>query len=202
MIERIAPDEQVDLDTPDDDVRLMLAFQAGDEACFNQLFQKYKRPIVAFAYRFSGRASVAEELAQEIFVKCYMAAPKYQASARFSSWLFRIARNHCLNEIRRQDYRNPTQSFDETWQGETCETPETQAQARRLQKVVTDALAALPENQRTALLLSRFHAMSYEDIAETMDTSLSAVKSLLNRAKTAMTKRLNAAGVLESGDEL
>jgi RNA polymerase sigma-70 factor, ECF subfamily len=200
MINAMTPVEQVELEMPDEDVRLMLAFQAGDEECFNQLFQKYKGPIVAFACRFSGRPSVAEELAQEIFVKCYMAAPKYQPSARFSSWLFRIARNHCLNEIRRQDYRNPTQSFDETWQGAGNENPETHAHGIQIQKAVMHALAELPEKQRTALLLNRFHAMPYESIAETMDTSLSAVKSLINRAKKTMTKRLD--GVLESGDEL
>ena len=83
--------------TADVDAQWMLAFQRGDEQCFDRLFQKYKQPVINFAHRFTGRRDVAEELAQDIFVKCYTAAPRYQPSARFSTWLFRIARNHCLN---------------------------------------------------------------------------------------------------------
>lgn len=177
----------------DEDARLMLAFQQNDdERCFDQLFQKYKGPVVNFAFRYTGRREVAEELAQEIFVKCYMAAPRYQPSAKFSTWLFRIARNHCLNEVRRQDYSYRTEQVEESAIAAQHDDPEQQAQARAMQRAVEQALAQLPESQRSALVLSRFCAMSYEEISETMETSVSAVKSLLNRAKGTMIKHLSS----------
>jgi RNA polymerase sigma-70 factor (ECF subfamily) len=183
--------ESMRLETaPDDDARLMLAFQRGDETCFEQLFQKYKKAVINFAFRFTGRAAVSEELAQEIFVKCYMARDAYQPSARFTTWLFRIARNHCLNEVRRQDYRHRTEPISEERPLPGGASPEAQAQARALERAVQQALAALPESQRTALVLCQLQGMSYEEIAATMETTVSAVKSLLNRARRALIKHL------------
>ena len=191
--------ERMRLETaPDDDVQLMLAFQQGDESCFDKLFQRHKRAVINFALRFTGRAEVAEELAQEIFVKCFMARDTYRPTARFSTWLYRIARNHCLNEVRRQDYRHRTEPLAEVT-GESA-TPEQEAGARALRRRLAASVAALPESQRTALILCRFHGMSYDEIAATMETSVSAVKSLLNRARGSLLKRL--AGHLEAHDEL
>ena len=185
---------------PDVDAQWMLAFQQGDEECFDRLFQKYKKPVINFAHRFTGRKETAEELAQDIFVKCYTAAPGYRVTARFSTWLFRIARNHCLNEVRRQDYRYRTEPLEGTVEPVSSSSPEQQAQANALQRVLLEVMATLPESQRAAMLLSRQQSMSYEEIAETMETSVSAVKSLLNRAKTTLTSRL--AGYAEESNEL
>ena len=184
----------------DVDAQWMLAFQRGDEQCFDRLFQKYKRPVVTFAHRFTGRRDVAEELAQDIFVKCYTAAPRYEASARFSTWLFRIARNHCLNEVRRQDYRYRTEPLDGAPVVASGSSPEQQAQASDLQRALLEVMAALPETQRAALLLSRQHGMSYDEIAATMETSVGAVKSLLNRAKVTLTRQM--AKYRENNDEV
>ncbi len=186
--------------SPDTDLQLMQAFQGGDEAAFDQLFQRYKDRVVNFAYRYTGRREVAEELAQEIFVKCYLAAAEYEPRAKFTTWLYRIARNHCLNEVRRQDYRNPAAALTGSEPGDPSQTPEHLARARALEAAVQQALAALPESQRVALLLSRQEGMSYEEIAGALQTSVSAVKSLLNRAKTALTGQL--APHLEDGHEL
>jgi RNA polymerase sigma-70 factor (ECF subfamily) len=180
----------VDRPEHDADARLMLAFQQGDERCFDQLFEKHQRAVIGFAARFTGRRDVAEELAQEIFVKCYLARSSYQPTAKFKTWLFRIARNHCLNELRRQDYRRPPQPLDEAQQPSSQLTPEAELESRALERAVEQALAALPESQRTALLLSRTQAMSYDEIAAAMGTSVSAVKSLLHRAKQTLVERL------------
>jgi len=186
---------------PDDDARLMLAFQQGDEQCFDQLFQRYKQPVISFAHRFTRRGDVAEELAQEIFVKCYMARDSYRPAARFSTWLFRIARNHCLNEVRRQDYRYRSESIEAGTNEPTASAgPEEEARARALQRDLERAMAALPESQRTALVLCRLHGMSYDEIAAAMETSVGAVKSLLNRARGSLLTRL--AGHLEAHHEL
>lgn len=176
----------------DPDAELMLRFQRGDRECFDPLFEKYKGPLLHFAYRFTGRRDVAEELAQDILVKCYMGAAGYQPTARFSTWLFRIARNHCLNAMRRGEQRNPPRPLDDAVEPAVGETPEATLEGRAVQQAALEALAALPEAQRTALLLSRTQAMSYEEIASTMGTSVSAVKSLLNRAKCALKDRLAA----------
>jgi len=176
----------------DSDAELMLRFQAGDRACFDPLFEKYKGPLVHFAYRFTGRRDVAEELAQDILVKCYMGAASYQPSAKFSTWLFRIARNHCLNSVRRGEHRKETRPLADAAEPTGGESPEAALEGRAVQEAALEAVAALPEAQRTALLLSRTQSMSYEEIATTMGTSVSAVKSLLNRAKCALKERLAA----------
>jgi RNA polymerase sigma-70 factor (ECF subfamily) len=179
----------------DADALLMVGFQQGERKCFDQLFHRYKAAVVNFAYRFTSRRDLAEELAQEIFVKCYRAAPSYRPEAKFSTWLFRIARNHCLNELRRPEHRVRHQPLHDTSeQRASGMSPEAQVSARDLQRRLTALLAALPERQRTALILSRFHQMSYEEIATTMKTSLSAVKSLLNRAKEQLVAALGSAG--------
>lgn len=175
----------------DDDARLMLAFKEGDRASFEPLFQRHKRKVVAFALRYTGRPAEAEELAQEIFVKCYLAAETYEPRAKFSTWLFRIARNHCLNELRRPARRYKSEAYeDQRAPVDGEKNPETLAAAKALSSALERELAALPENQRGALLLSRQHGMSYEEIAETMETSISAVKSLLNRARKRLAARL------------
>lgn len=173
----------------DEDSRLMVAFREGDPQCFERLFQKYKQPVVSFACRFTGRRDVAEELAQDIFVKVYLSRESYEPTAKFTTWLFRLARNHCLNERRRPEHRYRTTELGGEDQASSA-SPEADAGAAALQRAVEAALQALPESQRTALVLCRLQAMSYEEIAATMETSVGAVKSLLNRAKETMTKRL------------
>jgi len=183
----------------DADAQLMLGFQKGQRSCFDQLFQKYKRPVINFAYRFTGRQDRAEELAQEIFVKCFSAKESYRPEAKFSTWLFRIARNHCLNEVRKPEYRHQVSEYSEQEKvspiASKAVTPEAALAARELQRALRVALSALPERQRTALILSRFHHMSYDEIAATMKVSLSAVKSLLNRAKEFMVTEVQKHGV-------
>jgi RNA polymerase sigma-70 factor (ECF subfamily) len=194
--ERQQPTMTADGGVTDADARLMVGFQRGEPRCFDQLFHRYKAAVVNFAYRFTGRRDLAEELAQDIFIKCYRAAQSYRPEARFSTWLFRIARNHCLNELRRPEHRMGVQSLhDGAQQRCSAPTPEAQAAAHDLQRRLSALLAALPERQRTALILSRFHQMSYDEIAQTMQTSVSAVKSLLNRAKDQLVAALRGDGV-------
>jgi len=182
------------------DIELMLAFQRGEQQCFTDLFHKHKTSVINFAYRFTGRRDIAEELAQDIFVKCAMAAESYRPTAKFTTWLFRIARNHCLNEVRRQDYKVHTEPMAEAREPRESLTPESQTAATRLQRTMEQGLADLSAAQREALILSRFHAMSYEDIAQTMETTVSSVKSLINRAKRQLVKHL--APHLESCHEM
>ncbi|MCC6749371.1 MAG: sigma-70 family RNA polymerase sigma factor [Deltaproteobacteria bacterium] len=174
----------------DPDVVWMLAFQRGDETCFQKLYDKYKAPLIGFALRFVRRRDLAEELAQEIFIKAYRAAASYRPEARFASWLFRIARNHCLNEARRPERRSPPEALEETRHASTTGSPEAEVRTRRAQQALDLTLARLPEKQRTALVLLRVHHLSYEEIAATLETSVGAVKSLLNRAREQLVEAL------------
>src|SRR5438105_2143455 len=138
-------------------------------------------------------ATEAEDIAQNVFVQVYKSAERYKVSAKFSTWLFTITRNLCLNEIRRRS-RHPAQSLDEV-SAENEDQPRHQVEdlknhsppdtllQKELEEKVELALAALPEKQRTALLLCRQDELSYEEIAEVLECSLSATKSLIHRAR-------------------
>jgi RNA polymerase sigma-70 factor (ECF subfamily) len=180
-------------DRIDPDAALMLRVKQGDRDAFETLVEKYKQPVMNLAYRTLSDATEAEDLAQHVFLQVYKSAPRYEVSAKFSTWLFTITRNLCLNEIRRRS-RHPADSLDEP-SAENDEQPRFQVQDLKsfsppdallqseLEERVEMAIAELPEKQRTALLLCRQDELSYEEIAEVLDCSLSATKSLIHRAR-------------------
>ncbi|MEI7530259.1 MAG: RNA polymerase sigma factor [Elusimicrobiota bacterium] len=179
----------------------MLRFIAGEESCFIELVKTHKQRVFAFAYRFLGNAADAEDAAQEVFIKVYNARAKYTVKAKFTTWLFTITRNTCLNFLAKRGNKGLFVPLDEN--------PETQDDAPGLQladpkdlppaellirkeqaEAVKKALASLPENQRTAVLLCRYDELSYEAIAEVMGCSAKAVKSILHRAKLGLKEKL------------
>jgi len=177
----------------DADVQLMLRFQQGDVGAFEQLFQKYSPSVVNFASHFLGNRARAEEIAQEVFLQVYRWQTRYEAKAKFSTWLFKIAHNHCLNEVRKGEYRVSLESTgpQEDADGDERERqlPDTRSSkgedvlaakqaARRIEKI----LQRVPETQRTALMLSRLEGMSYQEVAEVLGVTEKAVKSLVFRA--------------------
>ena len=172
----------------DDDAALLLAFQRGDEAAFRLLYERNARAMIAYCHRFVRDAARAEELAQDVFVKLYRSAHRYQPSARFKTFLYRVATNHCLNEVRRAGFAagrsdaagGQAPDLDALPSG--AADPHDEAVARSLEQAVGALLGSLPEKQRAAFVLCRFEGMSYEEIAETLETSVSAVKSLIHRA--------------------
>jgi RNA polymerase sigma-70 factor (ECF subfamily) len=184
----------------DPDAALMLRVKQGDRAAFAALVEKYQQPVMNFIYRTLRDETEAEDLAQNVFLQVYKSAYRYKRSAKFSTWLFTIARNLCLNEIRRRS-RHPAESLDATHpesedqplrQFEDKENPlpgESLLQQELTEKI-EQALAELPENQRTALLLCRQDELSYEEIAEVLDCSLSATKSLIHRGRETLKQKL------------
>ena len=184
---------------PDADAAQMLAFQRGDEAAFRTLFQKYARAMVAFCHRFVRDAARAEELAQDVFLKLHRSAAGYRPSASFRSYLYRIAANHCLNELRRGEYAarrslDPHARPGTPWDPDALPggeaTPEEQAEGAALARAVEALLEALPAKQRAALVLCRFEGLSYQEIAEALETTVPAVKSLVHRATVAAAEAL------------
>jgi RNA polymerase sigma-70 factor (ECF subfamily) len=184
----------------DPDAELMLRVKQGDMAAFEVLIDKYKQPIINLLCRTLPDPTEAEDLAQNVFVQVFRSAHRYQQTAKFSTWIFTIARNLCLNEIRRRS-RHPAESLDEA-QTESDDQParqfeDTKARSatddllkNELVRKVEEALAELPEKQRAAILLFRQDDVSYEDIAKILKCSLSATKSLIHRGRETLKQRL------------
>ncbi len=175
----------------DPDAALMLAFQGGDESAFRRLFQKYGRAMVGYCNHFVRDPARAEELAQDVFLNLHRSVARYQPSARFKTYLYRIASNHCLNELRRGEYaarreldrlETPDEPMDPDTVASRAATPEDAALASALGKAVEAFLADLPDKQRAAFAMARFEGFTYEEIAEVLETSVPAVKSLIHRA--------------------
>jgi RNA polymerase sigma-70 factor, ECF subfamily len=181
----------------DPDVRLMLAAQAGDAEAFQQLYAKYARQIVRFATQFCGSQARAEELAQDVFLQVYRARHTYEARARFSTWLFRIATNACLSEMRRPEHRTVSTSLDAPDGDDEDapsrdlpdpESPEGEAStlASEKRERLRRLLERLPPQQRAAVLLARAEGFSYDEVAESIGVTVPAVKSLIHRATLAL----------------
>ena len=184
----------------DEDVKLMLKFKAGDRSAFEALLDKYHAPIINFIYRFLGDKTESEDFAQEVFLRIYRSASNYTPQAKFSTWIYRIAKNLALNELRRKKTQK-TSSIEETVSTEEGERqrqfPDDKPSALQelerqdLIDAVRKAIDPLPPNQKTAVILSRYEGLSYEEIAEVIGCSVSAVKSLLSRAREALKERLS-----------
>jgi RNA polymerase sigma-70 factor (ECF subfamily) len=189
-------------DRSDPDAALMLRVQRGDRAAFAELVAKYQQPVFNFILRTLRDEAESEDIAQATFIQVWKSAARYRPSARFSTWLFTIARNLCLNEIRRRS-RHPADSLDApTVAGEEHTVPQVEDAATHrpveallhgeLEDKLAAALADLPENQRTAILLCQRDELSYEEIARVLGCSLSATKSLIFRGRETLKQRLKA----------
>ncbi len=179
-------------DFADPDIELMLRFQKGDERAFEELVAKHTRGVLNLVYRYLGDATRAEDVAQDIFVKVYRARMKYEPKAKFSTWLYRIAVNHCLNEIRaRKSQPAIAAPINDMLEEPEGENPDARLSRAELQQAVKSAIDSLPENQRMAVILARYEDMCYDEIAQTMGMSLEAVKSVLFRAKENLKEALS-----------
>ena len=171
----------------------MLDFQAGRKQAFRQLVQRNQANVYSIAYRLVGNHAMAEDLTQEAFLRVFRAAKRYRPMAKFSTWLYRIAANVALNALRsRRRMRfaplELSDSDDESsWHRDVPDTREAPASARldiaELRERIDAAIRSLPPNQRVAITLSRFEHLSYQEIAEVLDCSTMAIKSLLSRAR-------------------
>ena len=186
----------------DPDVQLMLRVKDGDEGAFTQLVESYQDRLISIFTNMMQQGDVAEDLAQEVFLRIYRARNGYEPTAKFSTWLFRIA-NNLVSNTRRSKGRRKEVAMNIRDSGPLGPRPEEKLIAEKsalmpsrqmakteVQQVVQSALNELNERQRMALLLHKFEGMSYLDIGETMEMSTSAVKSLLSRARESLRLRL------------
>lgn len=173
-----------------EDVRLMELVGAGDSGAFEQLVERHQRLVVGTVGRMLGNTSDAEDIAQQVFVRVWKSAKRYVPRAKFTTWLLKITRNLVFNELRRRS-RHPqvplqaeAEEEERPIRDENAIAPDASMLEQELQKAIDAAIANLPETQRLAVILRRYEELSYEEIAETLDQSVSAVKSLLFRART------------------
>ena len=190
----------VSTDAPVSDVDVMLRVKTGDESAFAYLVQKYRRPMVGFMYRLCHNPSTAEELAQEVFLRVYRSRTSYEPSAKFTTWLYRIATNLAVNHARDTRHERPgnTVRLDEPDQ-ETGNTPdladgslsaEDQILKRERLAAIRSKVNALPERQRVAVIMHKYQQMDYREIAGVLKLSESATKSLLFRAYETLREQL------------
>ncbi len=182
------------------DVAAMLRVKTGDETAFSYLVQKYRRPMVGFLYRLCHNPSTAEELAQEVFLRVYRSRATYEPSAKFTTWLYRIATNLAVNHARdtRPERPENTMRLDDPDQ-ETGKTPDLAdesltAEERILKQerlaAIRGKVNALPERQRVAVIMHKYQQMDYREIAGVLKLSESATKSLLYRAYETLREQL------------
>jgi RNA polymerase sigma-70 factor (ECF subfamily) len=184
----------------DPDAALMLRVQRGDRRAFEALMARHAQAVANFLYHSLGDAAEAEDLTQNVFLQVYKSAARYRVTAKFTTWLFTIARNLCLNELRRRA-RHPALSLDapppEFEDAPARAVPDTRPDGpvdtlllSELEAKIQEALGDLPEAQRTAILLYREQDLSYDDIAAVLGCSLTAVKSLIHRGRETLKRRL------------
>ncbi|MGO8794699.1 MAG: RNA polymerase sigma factor [Candidatus Sulfotelmatobacter sp.] len=182
------------------DAEVMLRVKAGDQSAFDYLVQKYRRPLVSFMYRMARNTAAAEDLAQEVFLRVYRSRASYEASAKFTTWLYRIATNLAVNHARdtRKERPEVTVSLDEPDEetGTTMDVADGTISAeealvrRERMMAIRSKVEALPERQKMAVIMHKYQQMDYKQIADVLKLSESATKSLLFRAYETLREQL------------
>jgi RNA polymerase sigma-70 factor, ECF subfamily len=179
------------------DEELVARATAGDLDSFNQLVTRWERPIYALAYRTLGREEDARDVVQEAFLRAYRGLRGFKGQAKFSSWLYRITLNLCRDWIRRErrapiaqvpEGTDPIDLADR--QAAPTESVEDLVSRREMSKAVSQAMAELPEEQRTAILMKEYHGLTFQEIADVLDCPLSTVKTRLYQGLSVLRRRL------------
>ena len=184
------------------DEELVARSVGGDLDSFNQLVVRWERPIYALAYRVIGREEDARDVCQETFLRAFRALRGFKGQAKFSSWLYRITLNLCRDWIRRER-RAPTAQTPEgvdlvelaSSEQADVETVEDLVSRRLLGQAVAKAMARLPEDQRTAIILKEYHGLTFQEIADLLDCPLSTVKTRLYQGLSVLRRQLEGAGI-------
>jgi RNA polymerase sigma factor (sigma-70 family) len=180
-----------------EDVRLMRLVARGDTSAFENVIERHQAVVAGTAARMLGSNSDVEDIAQQVFIRVWKSARRYVPRAKFTTWLLKITRNLVFNELRRAKRRaqvslQPEPGAEEIpLKDETNPAPDASLLEDELQRAIEEAIMQLPESQRMALVLRRYEQLSYEEIAEVLDLSVPAVKSVLFRARTELRSRLS-----------
>jgi RNA polymerase sigma-70 factor (ECF subfamily) len=190
------PPKTPDRSDDDEDVRLMRLVAGGDTAAFQQLIERHQTLVAGTIARMLGSNSEVEDVAQQVFLRVWKSAARYVPRAKFTTWLLKITRNLVFNELRRSKRQAhvPIQAESEEiipLRDETIQAPDASLLEAELQKAIEEAIGKLPETQRMALVLRRYEELSYEEIADVLELSVPAVKSVLFRARSDLREKLH-----------
>jgi RNA polymerase sigma-70 factor (ECF subfamily) len=177
-------------DPPEPEIEWMVRIGEGDMEALRLLVETHQARVIGTISKMLGSDAEAEDLAQQVFIRVWKSAPRYRPTAKFTTWLFRITRNLVFNELRRkrhfadqaEEIPEPTERGDKE--------PDRVLMGEELQLAIQDAINRLPDSQRMAIILRRYEEMAYEEIAKVMGTTVSAVKSILFRARAELRERL------------
>lgn len=173
----------------DPDAELMLKFKKGNASSFEQLMKKYKNQVVNMIYRFIGDQNEAEDLAIEVFLRVYKSAKNYQAISKFSTYLYKITANLCINELKRRK-RHRTISLNTPLPSDKLSSPLSILEQKEKNALIKKMIDALPTRQRMALILQVYEELSYKEISIVLGCSVKGVERLLYRAKLNLKKKL------------
>jgi RNA polymerase sigma-70 factor (ECF subfamily) len=180
-----------------ENVRLMKLVSTGDEGAFEELVERHQRLVVGTVARMLGNNSDVEDIAQQVFVRVWKSAKRYVPRAKFTTWLLKITRNLVFNELRRRSrhaqlpLQVESEGEERPIRDERARAPDASLLEQELQRAIEAAIGQLPETQRMTVVLRRYDELSYEEIAEVLEQSVPAVKSLLFRARTELRARLS-----------
>jgi RNA polymerase sigma-70 factor (ECF subfamily) len=173
------------------DFDLVNASGKGDRQAFERLVKRRRNAVFNFIYRYLGDRQTAEDLVQEVFLRLYQFAPRFEARAQVSTWLFKVAYNLSMNELKRRKRRmNLHQAFPSSGEVSTGEPSTDAIETKELEREVMAALDYLPENQKAAMLLRVNEELSYEEISKVLSISVAGVESLIFRARTRLKQLL------------
>lgn len=180
------------------ETEIIQKLQQGNEPAFKTLVETYQKLVVNTCFGLLQNTEDAEDIAQEVFIEVFRSIQNFRADAKLSTWLYRIAVNRSLNHIRDNKRRKWFQSFDdvvkeknaELHQHHASENPGIELENQQRANILHEAIGALPENQKTVFTLNKYEDLSYKEIAEIMELSVSSVESLIHRAKTNLQKKL------------
>jgi RNA polymerase sigma-70 factor, ECF subfamily len=193
-----------DASCDEENVRLMLLVKEGDAAAFEQLVNLHQRAVIGTVTRMLGSVDDAHDVSQQVFIRVWRSAARYEPSAKFTTWLFTIMRNLVFNELRRRSRKKEVSVEGQAEEhhrdlvAPLRDNPDTVSQQAELERAIDKAIQSLPEKQRLAVSLRRYEDMPYEEICVILGMSLSAVKSLLFRARNDLKEKL--AAYLDDGD--
>jgi RNA polymerase sigma-70 factor (ECF subfamily) len=178
------------VEPPEPEIEWMVRIREGDMEALRLLVETHQARVLGTISKMLGSDAESEDLAQQVFIRIWKSAPRYQPTAKFTTWLFRITRNLVFNELRRKrHFADQTEEILEPTERADKE-PDQVLLGEELQRAIQDAINRLPESQRMAIILRRYEEMPYEEIAKVMATTVPAVKSILFRARAELRERL------------
>ena len=181
--------------TMESDIELMLRAKTGDDSAFTELMRRHYKGVVNYVYRFTNDRANSEDLAQEVFLRVYRSVKRYNPQAKFSTWLYKIATNLCITEVKSRN-KEQSVSLDEMQENtgdlgdSKSEDPSDPTYRREIGTAIFEALRSLPERERVAITLCKYEDLPYEEVAEVIGCTIGAVKTYVHRGRMKLIEKL------------